>query len=171
LGYGTQSDYRLYSTFPRDLTDKLESLAPGFVQKRLDYHSAMIDAQLAKRYACPFIPDPITGDYPIILPYWVYGLAAADCWLKIGRTSTDEDVAQTLDAAKTIREQLASAADAEKGLFDLPLRAGSGASGIVRPSAISYSVSSPFLDQRRQRDRGRQEEQQGIGTYFGRRQP
>lgn len=166
MGYATTEEFRQFSTFPE--TVRLMALAPSFLQARLDYHSAALDAQLAPRYDTPFAPD-LTGAYPLILQSWVIGLTAADAWLRLGRNSQDLDVQQTLDDATAIRAAITAAADAEKGLYALPLRADKLAqSGIVRPGPISYSAHSPYLDRRRQRLLGRAEDDLGVGTYYKR---
>lgn len=167
MGYATAEQFRQFSTFPGDLTGRLMALAPTFIQTRLDYHSASIDAQLALRYDTPFMPDA-TGAYPLILQSWAIGLTCADAWLRLGRASSDQDVQQTLDDATAIRAAIAAAADAEKGLYALPLRADNLTSGIVRPGPISYTLHSPFVGQRQQRERGRIEDAQGEGTYYRR---
>lgn len=161
MTYVTVDRFTQIATFPQEKTTRLEQTSPGFIAGRLAINSASIDGELA-RYDVPFKVD-IVGEYPLIVVGWVVNLTALDCWLRLGRSATDEDVQITADAARRSRDEITAAANAANGLWGLPLRASTDPG--IRPTPQSYTVSSPFLDQRQQRERGRREDEQGHGTY------
>jgi phage gp36-like protein len=122
--------------------------------------SAYIDSRLAKRYAAPF-----EAPYPIAVTRWLTDLVTLRCWRKRGVVSTDEQMIDYRAAADAAMRELTEAANSNEGLFDLPLRADTDASGIVRAFPQSYSEQSPYVWYDIQADIGHDEDSAGEGTF------
>lgn len=102
--------------------------------------SAYISSRLFKRYAVPFA-DPV----PEQVRQWATDLVVERALTRRG-ANPDSDLLEAAKlAADTAREELKEAADAEDGLFDIPLRTSPTAvSGVVFGTPLSYSEASPY---------------------------
>jgi hypothetical protein len=158
-GYLTLEQFKLQATLPSEFIDQLETEQPGFTQTQLDLESSRIDARLRKRYQAPFA-DPT----PLIVQDWLSKIVTLTVWLRRGTRDTDQAIGLAEKQSQQAFDEIKEAADAEKGLFDLPLRQDTLVSGITRPKVRSYSETSPFLSQRNQALVGRQEDRDGQGT-------
>lgn len=119
--------------------DELEVRAPGFLASRLVAWSQYIDARLRKRYEVPF-GDP----FPEIVRIWLTALVTVDAYQKRGWDPGSEQDELINDARQAALADLREAADAETGLFDLPLRQNNAASGISQGGPFGYSEASPY---------------------------
>jgi hypothetical protein len=119
-----------------------------------------MNSQLTKRYDVPFSDPP-----PEVVQRWLARIVTVSAYLKRGFDPTDRQgqmyVAQRDEAVKEIHE----AADAEKGLFGLPLRADTTASGVSKGFPKGYSEQGPYVWADQQRRTGRNEDESGGGTF------
>jgi len=159
LQYLTLDEFRVRTRLPIEYVNQAEQASPGYVDACLQDQSSYIDSRLFKRYATPFkLP------YPIAVIRWVVQLVTLDVWLKRGFNPTDLDAQVYRDLYNTAITELAEAANAETGLFELPLRADTEATGIHHRTTRSYTQSSPYVWKRDQYRRGRTEDRNGGGT-------
>lgn len=159
--YLTLDEFKALAPLPAEYIDAVEVCSAGYTELQLSYESAYIDSLLSKRYAVPFDP---TKPYPLILKRWLSALVSLQIWLRRGLDATQQDAEIYIEAAKQARLDLTAAANAQDGLFELPLRGDLPGIGTVRPKPTSYSETSPFLSQRIQATRGREEDANGHGT-------
>lgn len=158
--YLTLAQFKSLSTMPSASIDELENvLAPGWIDAQLELVSADIDARLRKRYAAPF-----SAPVPLKVRAWVARIVTREAFLKRGIDPTDRQF-ETIDAAATKADQeITEAADSEKGLFDLPLREDTTATGISRGGPYGYSEASPYVGFDQQAEIGRGEDAAGRGS-------
>jgi hypothetical protein len=80
-----------------------------------------------------------------------------DMYRRRGWAPADEQSLEIEQARKDALAEIQLAADAENGLFDLPLLEGSNESGISRGEPFGYSEASPYdwLDRQAEALRGR----------------
>lgn len=131
--------FRLRTAMPLEDVDDLEQRFPGFLAARLAVASSEITSRLRKRYSAPFaapVPEVVLG--------WLVALVTPVAYLRRGVNPADEQFASIVEEAKLAREQMKEAADAEEGLFDLPLRADTTTSGISQGGPMVYSEASPY---------------------------
>lgn len=155
VAYMTLAEFRAATLMPWSFVDEAEAAEPGFIDTRLYLQSAKIDARLAKRYAAPFKPP-----YPIAVLEWLVSLVTYEVWLKRGIAATDEQAAQYKTDRDLARGDLESAANSEVGLFDLPLRSDTDATGISRGFPQGYSEQSPYKWMNVQERIGREEDRE-----------
>ena len=139
VAYMTLAEFRDATLMPSSFVDELEAAEPGFVDTRLYLQSAKIDARLAKRYDAPF-----KQPYPAAVVEWLVSLVTYEAWLKRGIAATDEQAEQYKTDRDLARGDLEMAANSEIGLFDLPLRSDTDATGVSRGFPQSYSEQSPY---------------------------
>lgn len=158
--YLTPADFRIDSTMPSVHVDELEASAPGFLARRLSKTSAMIDARLAKRYAVPFADPP-----PEAVQRWLTAIVTRDAYLKRGIDPNDLQWPDIVAAANAALAEITEAADSEKGLFELPLRADlPSTSAATKGGPYGYSEASPYVAFDVQRDAGIAEDSMGRGS-------
>lgn len=158
--YLTAAEFRALSLMPSTDVDELESRAPGFLAAQIELASADIDARLRKRYATPF-----ASPYPVKVRAWCARLVTRVAFLKRGIDPTDPQwSAYDADATKAEAEIL-EAANAETGLFDLPLRADTTSSGLSAPRPLGYSEASPYVWTDVQAAVAHDEDIAGEGSY------
>lgn len=145
--------FRQRTLMPASFVDEIEARTAGWIDARCLLASAYIDSRLFKRYLCPFA-DPA----PLAVLDWVVKLVTLDAWLKRGIASTDEEFQEYKSQAITTAAELKEAADAEKGLFDLPLRADTNADGTALGFTFGTSQQSPYAWADYQRCEGRAED-------------
>ena len=158
--YLTLAEFRTLSVIPSEFITAIETVSPGWTLAQLTLESARIDARLSKRYATPFLLPA-----PVCLQGWLAKIVTLSAFLKRGFDPTDRQgemyVADRDGAVAEIKE----AADAETGLFDLPLRAPLIGSAIAKGFPKSYSEQSPYAFTSGQSRVGRQEDDQGGGSF------
>lgn len=172
--YGSLEDHTRSSRLPAELLARLDVIAPGFRLARLGLWDSWLNSQLSKRYdTTKFAADPTATppvETPPVLLLWQFTLTDFDCWVRLGRSSTDEDIQTHAAAVERVQREVADAASGQSGAYDIQLSVGLIPTTVInRPGPLIYTESSPFLAQRRQREQGRQEDQQGSGTFYGRR--
>lgn len=146
--YLTLAEFKGESTMSNAAIDELESIAPGYIDRKIASVSASVDARLAKRYAVPF-----ASPFPLAVVRWVSDIVTREAYLKRGVDSNDVAWATAIEPAATRAEtELAEAAKSDTGLFDLPLRADTSATGISKGGPMMISSASPYAwrdDQKR----------------------
>lgn len=156
MTYLDLAGFKARSIMPSADLDMLEVAEPGWIDTKLEDTSSEINARLAKRYAVPFgtamLNAPRT-DVPRIVLRWLSDIVTAACYAKRGvNPSSPYDQAAILDPAIQARAEIKEAADAEGGLFELPLLASSDVTGVSRGGPLSYSEASPYTWADRQRE-------------------
>jgi hypothetical protein len=157
--YMTVESYRAQALVPGTFIDEVESVEPGWTLARLVRHSAWINAKLAKRY-----PVPFGAPYPEAVLGWLDSLTTLDLLLRRGVDPTDQQFDEIKQSAERARSDVAEAANSETGLFDLPLRADTAASGLTKGLPLVYSEASPYAWADVQRERATDEDANGEGT-------
>lgn len=111
----------------------------AFVEDRLIINTSEINAKLTKRYAAPF-----ASPFPKVVIGWLAAITLPDLYKARGWNDSDEGADDVKEDAERARTQMQEAADSEIGLFDLPLRQNTTASGISQGNPQSYSEQSPW---------------------------
>ena len=153
--------FRLRTCLPSIDIDAVEADTPGYTDARLQAHSARIDARLRKRYAVPFEADPTA---PEVVLEWLQRLVTLDVYAKRGADPNDPTMQRIAEQAQKAEDELKEAADAEKGLFDLPVRDDADASDITKGGPLCYTETSPYVAFDRQRDDATIEDRARRGT-------
>lgn len=158
--YLTLAEFRSLSVIPSEFITAIEAVSPGWTLAQLTLETARIDARLAKRYAAPFdLPAPVC------VQGWLAKIVTLSSYLKRGFDPTDRQGQMYIADRDGALAEIKEAADAEFGLFDLPLRADLVASGIVKGGPKAYSEQSPYAFTTGQARVGRQEDDNGGGTF------
>jgi hypothetical protein len=158
--YLDKAGFKLLTVMPAVYVDAIDASTAGWVDKQLELASAWVDAKLRKRYAVPF-----ASPYPMTVTGWVEALVTMRAYLKRGVDATDEQYQQIAAAAETAKAEVTEAANADTGLFDLPLRADTAASGVAKGGPRSYTEQSPYAWTDRQARAGHAEDAAGEGSY------
>jgi hypothetical protein len=145
---------------PAEEIDRLETLASGWLLKKLTTKSRWIDAQLRKRYAVPFPeaspPDAVTD--------WLARIVTKLAYLRLGVSPTDPQFELIAKDSDTAEAEVAAASDAEVGKWELPLRQDTNTDGISKGEPLAYSEASPYAGFDIQGDRGREEDSRRSGS-------
>ncbi len=157
--YLTVAEFKLLTDMPGEFVDYLQSKAPGWLDEQLSYYTSQINARLAKRYATPFgtpVPDAVRG--------WLARIVTPRAYRRRGVDPNDEQYADVRGDAERADKEIEEAANAVDGLYDLPLRQDTTASGISKGGTRSYSEQSPYVFQDGQRSTGVIEDQNRRGS-------
>jgi hypothetical protein len=150
MPYLDLTTYRARTIAPPLYLDEVEAQHPGWLLEQLTFWSSWIDSRLKKRYAAPFAAPPNTP--PTVLG-WLARIVDAELYLKRGYDPNDKQSARVDTRADTARAEIQEAADSEKGLFELPLRADEpAATAITRGGPLGYTEQSPYTWSDVQRD-------------------
>lgn len=151
--------YKALSRLPAATIDRVETETTGSIAAILVERSAHINARLTKVYACPF-----ASPYPEIVQGWLARLADAEIVEKAGFQPTDDSALKIEARADVALAEIKEAANAKDGLFDLPLRADTTASGISKNEPLGYGETSPYVGNSRQFDRAIDEDAARTGS-------
>jgi hypothetical protein len=157
--YLTVSEFKVLTVMPSEFVDAIETVTPGWTAAQLALESARMDSRLSKRYAVPFVA-PI----PAAVQGWLSAIVTVRAYMKRGFDPTDQQALEYKAQADAAIADLKEAADSNDGLFDLPLRADTTATGIAKGGPRSYSETSPYVFADRQVAVGRNEDAAGGGT-------
>jgi len=113
---------------PSEALAEVETRYPGWILAQLLTYSAQIDARLAKRYAVPFA----SASPPEMVRNWLTRLVTPRVYYKRGVDPADKQINDLIQDAARVLEELKEAADAQNGLYDLPLRADTDGSGVSK---------------------------------------
>ena len=131
----------------------------GWTLIQLEEASAWIDSRLRKRYAAPF-----SAPYPVQVLSWLTRLVTVRCNLKRGVDATDVQYSSIQQDAADAKAEILDASNGDAGLFDLPLRSDTTATGISKGGPFGYSEQSPYVGFTMQARTGREEDRNGRGT-------
>jgi hypothetical protein len=146
--FKTVQDFTARSVMTDEQISELENKYEGWLLSfAASCQDAEIDARLRKRYLAPFA-EPV----PECVKYWLARIITPSCYLKLGVRPSDEQQTEITKQAEKSQADIKEAADAKDGLFDLPLRADTNASGIEQPATLAYSEQSPYTSRHRQFD-------------------
>ncbi len=148
------------TVMPSEFSNAIETISPGWIDAQLAYWSMQIDARLSKRYATPF-----ASPYPVALTGWLARIVTVRAWLRRGVDPNDQQFSEVKADADAAWAEIKEAADSNTGLFELPLRADTNASGVARGGPFGYSEQSPYVGFDIQRDVGRTEDSNRGGSY------
>ena len=137
----------------------METIQAGWVDRKLRAISRAVDARLRKRYTVPF-----EAPYPDAVCDWVARIADPVVLKKRGVDATDEQFQSIAEDATLAREEVAEAANADEGLFDLPVSDSADASAISKGGPYGYSEASPYVAGDLQEETGREEDSAGVGS-------
>jgi hypothetical protein len=158
--YLTLAEFKALSVIPSEYVAATETLSPGWTLAQLTLESARIDARLSKRYAVPFqLPAPVC------VQGWLAKIVTVSAYLKRGFDPTDRQGEMYLADRDGALAEIKEAADAENGLFDLPLRDDLVASGVTRGFSKAYSEQSPYVFTDGQSRIGSQEDNNRGGSF------
>jgi len=146
-----------YSTMPQAFVDELPA---GWLDAQLDLYTAKVYARLTKRYATPFASPP-----PIVACGWLAAIVTHKAYLRRGVDPNDLQMVDIKADADAAWAEIKEAADAVEGLFELPLRADTTASGVSKGAPFVYSEQSPYVGFDRKGDTGRSEDANRGGTF------
>lgn len=147
----TVAEFTLRTVMPAEDVAYLESAFAGFLAARLAANTSRIYARLRKRYAVPF-----SAPVPEVALDWLTKITTVEAYQKRGWNTSDEQSKDIAGAAATAFEEIKEAADAEGGLFDLPLREDTTEEGVNKGGPFVYAEASPheWLDVQREAVRG-----------------
>lgn len=134
--------WRLRTMMDPSRVAALEAKRPGFILLRLVGTTSKINARLSKRYAVPFVAPA-----PEIVNQWLTDLVTLDAEKALGFIPSSDQDQTIVDDATKAEAEIKEAADAEKGLFDLPLNEGASpvqTSAVARGGPLSYSEPGPY---------------------------
>lgn len=146
---------------PSEVVDELQAIAPGWLEAKLATRSRWIDARLGKRYAVPFD----AASPPECVRDWLARIVTLSAFLRRGVDPTDGQFVEIKADAEKAEAEILEAATAETGLFDLPLRGDTTASGVSRGGTRAYTEASPYVGHDRQAAAGHLEDRNGGGSY------
>lgn len=159
MSYLDLDEYKKYSILPAVDIDDIETIQAGWIDRKLRAISRSVDARLRKRYAVPF-----ESPYPDAVCDWVARIMDPQTLKKRGVDATDQQFISIEEDAKAAIEELKEAANAEDGLFDLPVVDSADGSAITKGGPLGYSESSPYVWTDIEEETGRQEDLDGVGT-------
>lgn len=154
--YLTVQEFRARTTMPMGDVDEIEQSEEGYILARLTARTARINSQLRKRYTIPF-----AAPVPEVVLDWLATVVTPDLWLKRGVNPSDAQVAAIFAMADKAWAEIEKAADCETGLYDLPLREDTAATGISQGGPFSSSQASPYAWMDVQRTKATQEDSNG----------
>jgi hypothetical protein len=140
MAYLTLAEFKLLTIAPPQRIEDIEDKWPGWFAAQLEHFSEAIDDRLRKRYATPFATPA-----PRIVRMWLTQLVTPRVYLKGGIDATDEQFTAVEADAQLADKQIEAAANAQSGLYELPLRSDApGAAGISRGGPKFYTQNSPY---------------------------
>lgn len=159
--YLSLAEFRAQSTMPGPDIDRLETLAPGWIDTQLLRFSRRIDDQVGKQYARPF-----TSPYPETVTGWLADVVTWRAYRKRGINPDDQAMVDARADYDQAFKEIAEAASSLDGKFELPLVSG-GAQGISRSKPITYTESSPYAWRDVQESEAIGEDKSGQGGTYG----
>lgn len=160
MAYQDRDAFASRTTMPVEFIDEIEMRSPGWVDTQLGLIEAKLNARLRKRYDAPF-----TTPVPDVVLDWQTAMMTHRCYLRRGVDPTDAQMVDVKAAADDAWKEVLEAADAQNGLFDLPLRQDTTATGVTKGAPLVYSEASPYVSFDVQADIGRVEDSNRGGTF------
>ena len=152
--------FKALSIQPSSRIDEVEANDAGWVDAQLLHWSRWIDARLKKRYAVPF-----AAPYPEAVTGWLARIVTLRVALKGGIDALDGQYQTLVDDEVSAKAEIKEAADADEGLFELPLTT-AGGQGVARVNPISYHEASPYTFTDVQSDQGKIDDGNRTGKRY-----
>lgn len=158
--YLTLARFKVLTSMPPEHVDAIEARTAGWTLANLELCTAWLEARLRKRYDIPFLA-PI----PLVVEGWITKIVTREAYKKRGFDPTDRQGATYESDRKEALDEVKEAADSDKGLFDLPLRADTTGSAVTQGAPHVYSEQSPYVFTDVQADIGHNEDTNRRGTF------
>lgn len=130
--------FRARTLMPPEDVDAVEAAHAGWILQQLVDGSAYLRSRLDKRYG------PWEAPYPNACGRWLAAMVTVRAYMKRGVNPSDAQFELIKADADLAVAEVKEAADSSTGLFDLPLRQDSDASGIARGTPLSHSEAGPY---------------------------
>lgn len=157
--YLTIATLKTSSIVADEWIDEVEDRYPGFIDQQIKLTSGWMDGRLRKRY-----PNAFVAPYADQIVQWCAAIIADKVMRKRGIDETDRQAEQYVDDRKRAEDEIKEAADGDKGLWDIPLRSDTEATGIAEPMPMSSSQASPYVWQDEQVCEAWYEDRNGRST-------
>jgi hypothetical protein len=131
-------EFRTRSIMPDEDVDFLWTHRTGFLESALASALGDIYARLRKRYRVPMAPVP-----EVVLS-WQTKLVTPEAYRARGYNPNDPTLEGAEKDRERVYEQIKEAADAENGLFDLPLLDTEDASAVAKGGPLMIADASPY---------------------------
>ena len=129
--------FKALTVIPDEDVDEVETRYPGWVDAQLEIETARLNGKLRKRYA-------LTSPFPLIVKSWLTRVVTPLVYHKRGVDPTDGQFEDMVEDANRARDEVQEAANAEDGLYDLPLNEGSTETGVSKGFPMAYTEASPY---------------------------
>ena len=139
--------FKARTLIPASYVDEIEDAEIGWTLGQLTVWTSWLNSQLRKRYAAPF-----SSPYPETVIVWLEAVMTERVLLKRGVDPTDKQASRISELADKARDEIQQAANAESGLFDLPLRSDTTADGISKGAPLLFSQAGPYAWTTNQRE-------------------
>ena len=140
-------DFRTRSIMPEQDVDELWGARPGYLEAAVAGALANITARLRKRYRTPFDPAGVTtgtNPRPEIVVAWIAKLVTPEAYRARGVNPNDEQMKLIDDDRTNAMAEIKEAADAQGGLYDIPLLVSADGTGVVKGGPLGYAEPSPY---------------------------
>lgn len=137
-------DFRTRTIMPEEDVDDLWAQRPGYLEVAIAGALADITARLRKRYRTPFTDANGTNPRPEIVVTWQTKIVTPEAYRARGYNPADPTMEWVEKDRERTYEQIKEAADAETGLYDIPLLVTGDATGISKGGPLGSSEASPY---------------------------
>ncbi len=137
-------DFRTRTIMPDHDVDELWGLRSGYLEAACAGALADIVARLRKRYRTPFTDASGSNPRPEIVVAWQTKIVTPEAYRARGYNPADPQMEWAEKDRDRTYEQIKEAADAENGLYDIPLLVTQDPTGIVKGGPLGYAEPSPY---------------------------
>ena len=137
-------DFRTRTIMPEQDVDQLWAARPGWFEATVASALADITARLRKRYRTPFTAAGGSNPRPEIVVMWQAKIITPEAYRARGYNPQDPTMEWSEKDRDRAYEQIKEAADAETGLYDIPLLETVDTTGIVKGGPLGSSEASPY---------------------------
>lgn len=137
-------DFRTRTIMPEGDVDELWDQRPGYLEAALAGALADIVSRLRKRYRTPFTTSGGANPRPEIVVMWQTKITTPEAYRARGYDPKDPSMEFVEKDRDRAYEQIKEAADAQGGLYDIPLLETEDGTGIVKGGPIGYAEASPY---------------------------
>jgi hypothetical protein len=132
-------EFKARTVMPDADVDAVQASHAGFIALRLASTEARMNSLLTKRYAVPF-----AAPVPEVFNDWLVLIVTPEVYDARGWNPSDLQSQRIIEKAAQAWAEIERAANSDTGLFELPLRQNSDASGVVKGGPFSSSEASPY---------------------------
>lgn len=140
VAYLDTAGFALRTMMPAGEVEALDIASPGWLATQLETVSDVINSRLRKRYAVPFALDSVPG----VIVDMLVSIVTARAYVKRGVAPTDEQFGLVKEQADAALATLKEIADSNEGLYDIPIRDDSTATGATLGGPLGYSEAGPY---------------------------